>query len=373
MPLQDEINEKANEIYTESYSMSIGELINLYQDGELDIHPEFQRFFRWSILQKSKFIESILLGIPIPPIFVSQREDAVWDIIDGTQRLSTIFQFVGLLKDDEGEPVQPQRLVKTPYLPSLENKCWSLENEENSFTQAQRIVFKRQKIGIQIIKKESDPNIKYELFNRINTLGTQLSDQEVRNCILIMENRDFYVWFNNLTKYEPFLNCLNLSDKEKTEQYHMELALRFFILKNINLEQIQYVAYLQEFIKDKMIEIAQNPNFNKEHEERIFKNTFDLINASLGEDAFNRFDSRKNDFIGKFSIAAFEAITVGIADNIDSWNSHNYTNNELSDIVSDKVRILWRDPEFIPLTMGGGNFNARIRGVLPVGKSIFHP
>lgn len=74
MSLQAEIDQVRQEIKTDSYSMSIGELISLYQDGEIDIHPDFQRFFRWSNHQKSTFIESILLGIPIPPIFVSQRD-----------------------------------------------------------------------------------------------------------------------------------------------------------------------------------------------------------------------------------------------------------------------------------------------------------
>jgi uncharacterized protein with ParB-like and HNH nuclease domain len=73
--LEEEIQLKKNEISTDGYPMSLGELSSLYRDGELDIHPEFQRFFRWTHLQKTKLIESILLGIPIPSIFVSQRED----------------------------------------------------------------------------------------------------------------------------------------------------------------------------------------------------------------------------------------------------------------------------------------------------------
>ena len=103
MSLQQEIEEKASKIFRDSYQMSIGELLNLYRDGELDIHPEFQRVFRWNDFQKTKLIESIMLNIPIPPIFVSQNEKGIWDVVDGVQRLSTIFQFVGLLKDEEGK------------------------------------------------------------------------------------------------------------------------------------------------------------------------------------------------------------------------------------------------------------------------------
>ena len=98
MSLDQEIKDRGSEIHSDGYAMSIGELMNLYRDGELDIHPEFQRFYRWSVEQKSRLIESILLGIPIPSIFVSQREDGVWDVIDGVQRLSTILEFAGELK-----------------------------------------------------------------------------------------------------------------------------------------------------------------------------------------------------------------------------------------------------------------------------------
>ena len=120
--LQLEIDRKRQEIRSDSYSMSIGEWISLYQQGDVEIHPEFQRFFRWTDYQKTSLIESILLGIPIPPIFVSQREDGIWDVVDGLQRLSTIYQFAGILKDEQGELVPSLILDQTKYLPSLDRK-----------------------------------------------------------------------------------------------------------------------------------------------------------------------------------------------------------------------------------------------------------
>src|SRR5438132_4452 len=105
--LQQQIDERRKEIHTDGYPMSIGEIQNLYAEGDLDIHPEFQRFFRWSPEQKARWIESILIGIPLPSIFVSQQPDGKWDVIDGLQRLSTIFEFMGILKDDKDQPVKP--------------------------------------------------------------------------------------------------------------------------------------------------------------------------------------------------------------------------------------------------------------------------
>ncbi len=76
--LEAEIREARRSISSDGYPMSIGELTNLYRDGELKIRPEFQRFFRWSSVQKSRLVESILLGIPLPSIFVAQTETGTW-------------------------------------------------------------------------------------------------------------------------------------------------------------------------------------------------------------------------------------------------------------------------------------------------------
>lgn len=133
MGLKEEIDQGRATIHTDGYAMSVGELMNMYRDGELDIHPEFQRYFRWSDLQKSRLIESLLLGIPLPSIFVAQRkEDGVWDVVDGLQRLSTIFQLTGILKDESGQLVPPLMLRKTKYLPSLEGKRWERDSPAHS-------------------------------------------------------------------------------------------------------------------------------------------------------------------------------------------------------------------------------------------------
>lgn len=171
--LQSEIDQKRQEIRTDHYSMSIGEWISLYQQGQIEINPEFHKLFRWSDYQKITLIESILLGIPISPIFVFQRKDGIWDVIYGLQRLSTIYEFVGILKDEDGKQLPPLTLQKTKYLPSLAGKIWEdKEHPEGSikgFTPAQRLLIKRTKINVNILLTENDSKAKYELFHRLNT------------------------------------------------------------------------------------------------------------------------------------------------------------------------------------------------------------
>ncbi|HBG5207999.1 TPA: DUF262 domain-containing protein [Clostridioides difficile] len=317
MSLQDEILTKSKEIQTDGYPMSIGELINMYRDEELIVNPEFQRFFRWTDSQKTKFIESILLGIPIPPIFVSQNENGVWDVIDGLQRLSTILEFVGILKDNSGNIVKASKLSGTKFLPSLQDKYWDSSNSDNSFTQAQRMDFKRSKLDIKIIKKASDKDAKYELFQRINTGGTSLEPQEIRNCLLIMIDKPFYDWCVKLNKYEPFQNCIPLTEKQYPEQYDMEITIRYLVYLYCDINNIRGNEDMNDFITNEIINIAENKIIDYDYEYNRFCDTFDYLNVLLEDDVFRKFNNDKSKFYGAFSVASFELIISGFSKNLD--------------------------------------------------------
>lgn len=106
MSLEAEIEKAQRQVRTDSYPMSVGEIVNMYEASELIIRPPFQRLFRWELNQKSKLVESILLGIPVPPIFVFETSDGTWELIDGLQRLSTILEFMGLLRQESGSKLK---------------------------------------------------------------------------------------------------------------------------------------------------------------------------------------------------------------------------------------------------------------------------
>ena len=193
MDLRSELIEKRGEIYTTQMTMSVGELISLYTDEEINLEPAFQRVFRWSEQQETNFIESILLGYPIPSIFVLQREDGIWDVIDGVQRLSTIYHFMGILKNSEnGNLYPPLQLKKAKILTKLEDKYYNCKNKDECLDNASRIDFKRSIIPVIVMKHNSEKRSKFELFKRLNTGGSQLSDQEIRNALILMSNEDVY-------------------------------------------------------------------------------------------------------------------------------------------------------------------------------------
>lgn len=364
MSLQNEIDERRKEIRTDGYPLSIGEWISLYDNAEVDVHPEFQRFYRWTQGQKTRLIESLLLGIPIPPIFVAQRQDGVWDVVDGLQRLSTIYQFVGILRDENQNLLPPLVLDGTKSLPSLKNKVWENPSDPiNSFEQPQRLYIKRAKINVSIILKESDEKTKYELFQRLNTGGTPLTAQEVRNSMMIMTNRKLYTWLRDLSRIDSFRECIALTDKAIDEQYDMELALRFVIFRTMPNEVIKEVGDISDFITEKMLEISLKSDFNYEEEERAFRYTFDLLTRSTDEHSFHKFDSRRDKFTGGFLISAFETIALGIG--------YNYEANHNEADIIEKIKALWLNEEYTGSSGTGVRASSRLPKLIHLGRTMF--
>jgi hypothetical protein len=367
MSLQNQIETRRAEIRTDDYAMSIGEWINIYESGEIDIHPEFQRFFRWSQEQKTKLIESILLGIPIPPVFVSQRSSGFWDVVDGVQRLSTIYEFAGILKDEDGNPLPPLELKGTRYLPDLEGKKWKdEENPETSFTQAQRLYIKRSKIGVSILEKESEQFAQYELFQRLNTGGSLATPQEVRNCILVMYDKQKFLWMRELADDPNFKDSTSLTDRALEEQYDVELVLRFLIFKDIDQARLNDIGDLGDFLTEEMIGIAEDDDYNREEHAEDFRNTFELINDQMQSDAFRRYEGETDRFLGGFSVSAFETVAMGIGHNINQIRGHQFN-------LRDRVVHVWENTEFTDRSGSGIRASTRIPYTIPIGREAFRP
>lgn len=366
MSLAAQIEKKRKEIKTDGYPMSISEWISMYERDELDIHPEFQRFFRWSHGQKTSLIESILLGIPLPPIFVSQRADGVWDVVDGLQRLSTVFQFVGVLKDEKGQQVEPLVLGGTKYLPALKDIEWENKDDgKKSLSKDLQLVLKRSKIAASIVLKESDETAKYDLFQRLNTGGSELSPQEVRNCLLIMINKRFFDWLKGLSQEADFIEATALSDRPIEEAYDVELALRFIVLSQITPAGIKSVGDVGAFLTEEMTEIAQNRRYKKADVKKLFVDTFSLLNEVLGDDAFKRFSLRKKRHEGGFLLSLYETVGLGVAFNIASGTLCTKSD------IPERARSLWSNPSFTDWATAGVTATRRLPRLIPLGRELF--
>ncbi|MFQ2364297.1 DUF262 domain-containing protein [Aeromonas dhakensis] len=371
MTLKEQVSTKRREIFTDSYPMSIGEISNLYRDGEIYINPDFQRFYRWTDTQKVRLIESIMLGIPLPSIFVAQREDGVWELVDGLQRLSTIFSFMGVLKGRDGVDEPKLVLSKTDDISALEGVSW----DSPEFDGSMKIDFKREKIDVKIIKKESDINTKFELFQRLNTGGSNLSDQEVRNCLLIMLNSEFFTLISDLSQYDAFMSCTSINDRLKEERFDMELVLRFIVQNRVPTETLSAIVDVNEFLTNGMREIAEDESFNNEDVAVIFKKTFDYINQALSDDAFKKWDGTR--YKGAFSIAIFEVVTSGVyhflRTNSDfvNYDITGASAQTLINAIKDITKLIPFEQDFIRYSGSGSKASYRLPKLIPLGQRLF--
>jgi len=310
-------------------------------------------------------IESLLLGIPIPQIFVAQRADGVWDVVDGLQRLSTIFEFVGVLLGEDKRKLPALSLEATTYLPGLNGRRWEdVKKPDQSLSQAQRLLIKRAKINVSIILKESDEMAKYELFQRLNTGGSMLSDQEVRNSILVMMNSGLYRWIRDLSRDANFVTCVALSERSIDEQYDMELVLRFLVFRTMPLTELKTVGDVGEFLTEKAKILAADKTFDYKGEEEAFRETFALLASTLEDNSFRRYDKSRKRFVGAFSVSAFEALAIGLG-----YNPKAATANPKRLVQSTEA--MWGDKKFVENSGSGIRASSRIPQIIPYGRSTF--
>jgi Protein of unknown function DUF262 len=367
--LNDEIAEAQRLVKTDAYQMSIGEIINMYRDGELVINPDFQRLFRWEIGQKSKLIESLLLGIPLPSIFVFEKEDSKWELIDGLQRISTLLEFMGELKDPTtGQTKTPTALGATKYLPSLDKVVWETSQfiadvpaeEQSPLTGPQQLAIKRSRLSVEILKRPSDNATKYDLFQRLNAGGIAANPQELRNCIIIMVNRQYAAFMRALAESNVFLTILAASEDQIEKQRHMEYVSRFLVHT--------YVPYdgkldVEEFIDEGVVTLATANE--TQQASATFHATFNLLNQAYGSSALRRFQN--GDPTGRVGLAAFEGIAIGIAKNI----SNIQAKQNPTDYVRQRIADFWNAPEIQNFFTSGLRGTIRIQRTIPFGARWF--
>lgn len=357
--LEYQIKEMSKMVKTDNYPMSIGEIANLYRDGDLKITPIYQRLFRWTIEQQTNLIESILLGIPIPSIYVYQDESGVWNLIDGLQRLSTLFKFMGILKsaDHDNKIVKSEPLAKPRLLTALEGKLWDDEVQpENSLTEAQRRYIKRAKLPIIIIDKSSDNSAQYEMFRRLNTGGTQLSEQEIRNCMLVMQDENMYQSFCDLSKWKSFIGSAPLSKKDKDAQKYLELVVKFFVINHSEFK-VSDSENFNSFLTDEIVRLINEKEINIEKDTILFKESFDLIYDVMRSNAFKSYNIEKKKHTGGVLVGSYEGIVAGLCSNLEYYKGNK-------EQLEKKINGFYNQPFFLETKKKG------IRPIVRIKKLV---
>lgn len=370
--LSEEIEKAQRAVRTDAYQMSIGEIIGMYASGEIIIDPDFQRLFRWDISQKSKLIESLLLGIPIPSIFVFEKEDGRWELVDGLQRLSTILKFMGLLRDSTGDLQTPSVLESIKYLSSLHNAVWEPSDriadvpifEQNPIDRSQQLSIRRCRLGVEILKRPSDEQTKFDLFQRLNAGGTAANAQELRNCIMLMVNGDFFRVVKSAAEQHAFKTVTSVSEDQLEKQRHMEMAVRFLVHACVPYDGRLDV---EEYIDEGIVTLAQAGE--SADAGSLIARTFELLNEAIGKNALRRFE--KGSYIGKIGFVGLEGIAVGVAKNIDAIL--DLGTSEAAEFVRDKAASFWTEPASTGFTSLGLRGTVRIQRTVPFGEAWFRP
>jgi hypothetical protein len=378
--LEQAVSDERKRLSSDRLDISFGELINLYKNDELIIRPEYQRLFRWSETQKTALIESILLSIPIPPIFVAEDKNGVWELVDGLQRVSTFISFFGELKGDgweinyqeedvnssveEGEEIEEGNGEVTEEEKTL-NK-WTLQEgglvnslqgfNVDTLPTNLKINLKRAVCRVEILRGESSTSMKYELFKRLNSGGSKLTPQEIRNAIYRGINPRLNELLLKISQNEVFKTLTQLTRGKLNELYDQELVLRFFAFYK-NAENVN--ENMEKFLNKFMENTVSNTDFDYNNYESLIIRVLELINQ-IGDDKIFRNRNASNLFVPAY----FEGILIGVAQNIDKYA-------EDIELLKSKITQLKSDTDFKRYSGTASNSRSRIRNRLKRADEIF--
>ena len=195
--LHQQLQRARRQIVTDGYEMSLGEIVSLYRSGDLVIDPAYQRLFRWDAAQKTRFIESVLLGLAVPTVFVFQRKDGCWELLDGLSPVMTTLELTGDLMTVDGRRTEPFVLGGTALLPALAGMSWrgtagddpdddDDEIDGQALSIQLRLDIRRARVRVEILRNECGQDVKVALFQRFNSNGWRLSQKEIRDAARAM-------------------------------------------------------------------------------------------------------------------------------------------------------------------------------------------
>lgn len=304
----------------------------MFESGEIEVPPEYQRQFIWDEARESQLIESVLLGIPIPSLFMATNSNSTWEIVDGVQRLGTLAHFLGTpaLLEKVNRP-KPLRIEELEKLSALNGQDYQ------PLPKSIQLLFATRPMRVTVLNDKSDLSVRFDLFERLNTGGISLTNQEIRNCVFRgLFNADI----KRLAMDKNFLAVIRLKPSEVRNGTAEEFVLRFFAF----LESYKDFDHsVKDFLNDymKALSSAKIPSAL----EAIFKKTFTMLKSELpsGIVRGNR---------GVTPVNLYEAIAVGTALAVKSGKNFRKA----------RLLALLDDPALRPFTTGATNSKKSVSG-----------
>jgi uncharacterized protein DUF262 len=320
-------------------AFTLREIVDQIEDGDIDLSPDFQREYVWKTRQKTRLIESVLLGIPLPAFYFDQSESGTYKVVDGVQRLSTIRLFMKNMHRLTGADLE--------YLSDL---------SDLTFDELDQVLLRRfrsAQIVVHVIEPQTPDEVKYDIFNRVNTLGSPLSAQEIRHAMSGARSRSFLkslaedICFDQATEYQYWRrNSDGERVRDSGRMANRELALRFCAFRSSSINNYREYPSLDAFLMDFTKRIdgdSKHPTIVDSELEALKHDFIHSMNAAsqvLGKAAFRRWppDAERR---GPINRAVFEAQANALADHpLDVLL-------ERREEIVNVFRTAFEDPEYL--------------------------
>ena len=317
-----QIKEFQKQIEYDTKDYTIEHLVDKFNKQDFFI-PRYQRKFVWRPKNKSMFIESVLLGLPIPFMFFAACDDGRLEIVDGAQRMQTLVEFVS-------NKLRLSNLEKLTYLNGFRFK---------DLTEAQQRKFNNKAFRVIVLDEKTTSDVRQDLFNRINTSGMKATDSEVRRGSYPGPLTTF---IENCADNADFIRLCPVSTGKNLRQERFELILRFFAYLNNYQNFVHKVnGFLNDFLIDNM------ETFNEEQYQMEFARMLAFVDANF------EFGFAKTQSASTTPRVRFEAISVGVAlalreqpdltvDNVDWINSEEFKHLTTSDASNNQNKLVGR-------------------------------
>ncbi|MDH3006489.1 MULTISPECIES: DUF262 domain-containing protein [Gordonia] len=315
--------EAQNRLVLQASDLSLSSIADMVATSAIDVRPEFQRRERWTNAQASALIESFLLNIPVPPVYLAEEDFGKYAVIDGKQRITAIHNFMK----------EKMRLTNLRRFNEIEGHEYDELPPE-----LQNALRVRPYIRVVTLLRQSDPITKYEVFHRLNSGGEPLNAQEIRNVIYRGKLNDLTI---ELSKNKFLRQQLKIKD-DRSNAYRtmqdVEYVLRFFTLE----ESWNNFGGDFRVSMDEYMEKHRNPkdSFIKRQTE-IFRKSIDACESIFGDNSFKRFDRGqwRNQSLGALYDAQMISLSALAPQQISRLERHK------DDIIAE-YKKLFADSEF---------------------------
>jgi hypothetical protein len=265
-----ELDQQRRKVDVDNYTIAVRQLLDMAEKNELHRAPEYQRKFRWDEEAESRLIESLLLGLPVPNLFFATNPDGTWEVVDGLQRISTLIHFASDSAEQLKEVGKEHNLVLTGLrkLPAFNGLAF------RSLPIPVQLAFTKRGMGVTALSDKSDPQTRFDTFERLNRGSVELSPQEVRACIY--EGR-FNALLRELADYPSFRGLVKLQRKNEENATREELVLKFFAYLH---DRARFTGAVADFLNNYMEE--NRDTFDVESGRQLFHLVSDQLAELIG-------------------------------------------------------------------------------------------